>query len=48
MKHAIRTGGSRFTARRMVKEYVERFYVPAARAAAASSGAPTTGAALEV
>lgn len=35
MKHAIRTGGSRFTARRMVKEYVERFYVPAARAGAA-------------
>jgi len=35
MKHAIRTGGSHFTARRMVKEYVERFYVPAARAGAA-------------
>ena len=31
MKHAIRAGGANFTARRMVKEYVERFYVPAAR-----------------
>ena len=31
MKHAIRTGGANFTARRMLKEYVERFYVPAAR-----------------
>ncbi|MFW6084586.1 MAG: alpha-glucan family phosphorylase [Gemmatimonadota bacterium] len=33
MKHAIRTGGANFTARRMLKEYVERFYVPAAKAA---------------
>lgn len=30
MKHAIRTGGANFTARRMLKEYVERYYVPAA------------------
>ena len=30
MKQAIRTGGARFTARRMLKEYTERYYVPAA------------------
>ena len=33
MKQAIRTGGARFTARRMLKEYTERYYVPAARRA---------------
>lgn len=38
MKHAIRTGGASFTARRMLKEYVERFYVPGARAALAIEG----------
>jgi len=31
MKHAIRTGGARFSARRMLKEYAEKFYAPAAR-----------------
>jgi len=36
MKHTIRTAGGRFSARRMLKEYVERYYVPAARAASAS------------
>ncbi|MCL7957286.1 MAG: alpha-glucan family phosphorylase [marine benthic group bacterium] len=30
MKHAIRTGGTGFSARRMLKDYVERYYVPAA------------------
>lgn len=39
MKHAIRTGGANFTARRMLKEYVERFYVPAARAGVADGPA---------
>jgi starch phosphorylase len=29
VKHAIRTTGPRFSARRMVKEYVNRMYVPA-------------------
>ncbi len=29
MKHAIRTGGIGFSARRMLKEYVERYYAPA-------------------
>jgi starch phosphorylase len=31
MKQAIRTAGARFSARRMLKEYVEMYYVPAAR-----------------
>ena len=30
MKQAIRTGGARFTARRMLKDYTEGYYVPAA------------------
>jgi starch phosphorylase len=30
MKHAIRTGGTGFSARRMLKDYVERYYAPAA------------------
>jgi glucan phosphorylase len=34
MKRAIQTVAPRFSARRMVKEYVERLYAPAA------SGAP--------
>jgi starch phosphorylase len=39
MKHAIRTGGARFTARRMLKDYTERYYVPAAiRARERASG----------
>ncbi|HEX7024341.1 MAG TPA: alpha-glucan family phosphorylase [Gemmatimonadales bacterium] len=31
MRHAIRVAGSRFTARRMVLEYTERYYVPSMR-----------------
>ena len=39
MKQAIRTGGARFTARRMLKDYTERYYVPAAmRAQERASG----------
>jgi starch phosphorylase len=34
MKQAIRTCAPKFSARRMVKEYAERFYAPAARVAA--------------
>jgi starch phosphorylase len=34
MKQAIRTVAPRFSARRMVKEYVERLYAPAADGAA--------------
>jgi starch phosphorylase len=33
MKQAIRTGGARFTARRMLKDYTEQYYVPAAKRA---------------
>ena len=28
MKHAIRTSGERFTARRMLQEYVRDYYLP--------------------
>ncbi|MGH7893111.1 MAG: alpha-glucan family phosphorylase, partial [Candidatus Binatia bacterium] len=35
MKEAIRSVATHFSARRMVKEYVERFYIPAARDAGA-------------
>jgi starch phosphorylase len=31
MKHAMCSAGERFTARRMLREYVDRFYVPAMR-----------------
>ena len=31
MKHALRVAGERFTARRMVQEYVRNYYAPAAR-----------------
>jgi glycogen phosphorylase len=31
MRNAIRVAGSRFTARRMVRDYVEQYYVPAIR-----------------
>jgi len=36
MKEAIRAAGSRFTARGMVRSYVERYYLPAAEAATAA------------
>lgn len=41
MKHAMRTGGANFTARRMLKEYVECFYVPAAKAAVGDGSVST-------
>lgn len=41
MTQAIRTGGARFTARRMVKEYLEKYYAPAARAAGERAAAVT-------
>lgn len=31
MRHALRVAGSRFTARRMVRDYTERYYLPAMR-----------------
>jgi len=30
MKHALRIAGEKFDARRMVQEYVNQYYVPAA------------------
>jgi starch phosphorylase len=32
MKETIRSNASRFSTRRMVKEYLDRFYVPALQA----------------
>jgi starch phosphorylase len=40
MKHAIRTGGERFTARRMVQEYVRDYYLPSAAADPAGDDPP--------
>ena len=37
MKHAIRTGGMSFSSRRMLKDYVQRYYAPAAASATADS-----------
>ncbi len=40
MKHALKTVGERFTARRMVQQYVKSFYAPGLRAEAASDDPP--------
>jgi len=40
MKESIRTVSPAFCTRRMVKEYTERFYVPAARSGACSRWGP--------
>ena len=31
MRHALRTAGARFTAQRMMREYVTEYYLPAMR-----------------
>lgn len=41
MKHALKMGGERFTARRMLKEYVRDYYVPAMRGEAEPDDPPT-------
>ena len=41
MKHAIMTAGSRFSAGRMLRDYVRDYYVPAARGDALTGPAPT-------
>jgi starch phosphorylase len=41
MKHALKTVGERFTARRMVQQYVQSYYVPALRGDAAGDDPPT-------
>ena len=40
MKHAIRTSGERFTARRMLQEYVRDYYLPSAAADPAGDDPP--------
>ena len=41
MKHALRTAGERFTARRMVQQYVQGYYAPALRGDATGDEPPT-------
>ena len=41
MKNAMRVAGDRFTARRMLEEYVEKYYVPSMTAAATPDDPPT-------
>ena len=41
MKNAIRVAGEKFTARRMLEEYVEKYYVPSMTAAATPDDPPT-------
>lgn len=43
MRDAIRVAGSRFTARRMVQEYAERYYIPAMRGDPFPDDPPTAG-----
>jgi starch phosphorylase len=40
MKHALRIAGERFSARRMVQEYVTGYYAPAMRGEAPASAPP--------
>ena len=41
MRHAIRLAGTRFTARRMVQDYVRAYYAPAMRAESSGDDPPT-------
>ncbi len=41
MKHALKTVGERFTARRMLQQYVNAYYVPSLRGDAAGDAPPT-------
>jgi starch phosphorylase len=41
MKHALSAAGQRFTARRMVKDYVRQCYVPAMRGDTSGDDPPT-------
>jgi starch phosphorylase len=41
MRHAIRLAGSRFSARRMMQEYVQEYYAPASRGDALADDPPT-------
>jgi starch phosphorylase len=42
MKHALRTVGERYTARRMVQQYVKSYYAPALRSEVAAGDDPPT------
>ncbi len=41
MKNAMRVAGERFTARRMLEEYVESYYVPSMTPASTADDPPT-------
>jgi starch phosphorylase len=41
MRHSLRLGGRRFTARRMLADYVQEYYLPAARGDLAGDAPPT-------
>jgi starch phosphorylase len=41
MKHAMRTAGERFTAQRMVRQYLSEYYVPAIRGEVPADDPPT-------
>jgi hypothetical protein len=41
MKNAMRVAGEKFTARRMVEEYVEKYYVPSMNGDATPDDPPT-------
>ena len=41
MKHALRAAGARFTAQRMVREYVTEYYLPAMRGEPPADDPPT-------
>ena len=41
MRHALRLAGSRFTARRMMREYVQEYYAPAIQGEASGDDPPT-------
>src|SRR2546426_9082432 len=41
MKHAVRAAGARFTAQRMVREYLTAYYLPAMRGEPSADHPPT-------
>src|SRR5438034_977594 len=41
MRHALRTAGARFTAQRMVRDYVTEYYLPALRGEQPADDPPT-------
>jgi hypothetical protein len=41
MRHALRLAGSRFTARRMLQDYVQEYYAPAIYGEASGDDPPT-------